>query len=421
MSRKYCICRSSEDKSFMILCEKCEEWFHGKCVGITKKTSKGIENYYCDACIKKDRSLKIEYKPDYAPKIQEKKPSTAKQQLQQQNQQQTSKSTVEKQTKIVAPVRRKAGPKAKSRNYSRKQCGNPDCCFEARNESSYCSDECGITFNKLRYDTFYLPKWNHLDKNHSKARLTRLQDWDSLEKERKLVISRINNLKVEKEELENTIKQIKEEAKRQCDSNPKGQPKNNEENDDEEMEVEDGEGVLTGDAGKSFCITCGSTIPSNQALRHWSSCHKKHEDIFNFTADIPIKYEYKETEDPNPKLYCNNQDKKTKRYCMNIEGACPLHSAWNFGKDEVCGCPLNMMQKLVPDGVYCTELKKDCTQHYHWDRFRMAQLNMQRVQAFTRLDVINDKIKYLGTVIEDSYGGVVGVMLHNTIDHEVDI
>lgn len=441
--KEYCICRSSEDSTFMICCENCEEWFHGKCINITKKQSKSIKDYYCNNCISQNPSLKIKYQPGLEPKLSEKKPTTTKsshqeerhqekkverkqltsqQQLQQRNQQPTINHVSSKQPKpTTGSGRRKKASKVKSMNGTRKQCGNPDCLFEARNESNYCSDECGLAFNKLRYETFFLPKYKQLENKPSNARLNRLKDWAALGKERETVIERINNLKLEKEELERTIQQMKDEAKRQCDSAPKRQTKVNDDNDDDDMDIEESEEVFSGDAAKTFCITCGSTFSFGQALKHWSSCHRKHEDIYNYTADIPYKYEYKETQDPNPQLYCNHQDKKTKRYCMNIASACPLHSNWNCAKDEVCGCPLNIMQKLVPDGNYCIEFKKDCTHHYHWDRFRKAQLDLQRVQAFSRLDVINERLKYLETVIEDSYGGVVGIMLHDTTDHEVDV
>ena len=41
---------------FMICCDKCEEWFHGKCVGVTKargaEMEKNNEDYVCPQCIK---------------------------------------------------------------------------------------------------------------------------------------------------------------------------------------------------------------------------------------------------------------------------------------------------------------------------------------------------------------------------------
>ena len=35
----------------MIECEKCENWFHGSCVGITKKEEKTIQHYFCKECL----------------------------------------------------------------------------------------------------------------------------------------------------------------------------------------------------------------------------------------------------------------------------------------------------------------------------------------------------------------------------------
>jgi PHD-finger len=32
----WCICRKPHNNRFMICCDKCEDWFHGQCVGITK-------------------------------------------------------------------------------------------------------------------------------------------------------------------------------------------------------------------------------------------------------------------------------------------------------------------------------------------------------------------------------------------------
>ncbi|KAI9012722.1 hypothetical protein BC832DRAFT_521979, partial [Gaertneriomyces semiglobifer] len=45
----YCICRRPYDGSeFMIQCEACEEWFHGKCVGVEPKRIKG--SWSCSSC-----------------------------------------------------------------------------------------------------------------------------------------------------------------------------------------------------------------------------------------------------------------------------------------------------------------------------------------------------------------------------------
>lgn len=50
-----CICGNNKDLGFMISCEKCYAWLHGKCVGISKRNEP--EEYYCPRCVKKMGAL----------------------------------------------------------------------------------------------------------------------------------------------------------------------------------------------------------------------------------------------------------------------------------------------------------------------------------------------------------------------------
>ena len=51
---KYCICRKGDDSiNYMINCELCQEWFHGKCLGMPKPIADNISKYYCLCCSKK--------------------------------------------------------------------------------------------------------------------------------------------------------------------------------------------------------------------------------------------------------------------------------------------------------------------------------------------------------------------------------
>ena len=51
---QYCICRKGDDSiNYMISCEICKEWFHGKCLGMPKPVADNISNYYCLCCSKK--------------------------------------------------------------------------------------------------------------------------------------------------------------------------------------------------------------------------------------------------------------------------------------------------------------------------------------------------------------------------------
>lgn len=428
MSKQYCFCDDQSGKGFMVCCEKCDRWYHGRCIKITKKLADSIDMYYCEKCLKKFSNLEIRFKagvePFPIPKVlfSKKEPIDDKRKDKKvlEKRQPISLIPQSKQTNIDTPrTKRRAGQKTKAKIQSARQCGNPDCINECRIDSKYCSDECGYEFNKKRYNTFYIPKYKELEANHSQARLEKMKELDKLEKEKISVEQLIKSLKFEKEELEDNIRAIKSEATNHM--NLKDATKSNsdkEKPEDTNAEYDDAPGNdLTGDSSKTFCFTCGLTVQPPKTLNHWSLCHRKAETQYAFTADAIVSHAGQCKDDEDPRLYCHHYDKKTKRYCMNMESACPQHSNWHGDKNEVCGCPLNIMQKLVLDGNYCTELKKNCNQHYHWDKFRLTQLNMQRIQAFNRLDAINDRIRTASNNLADTYGGVVGVMLHNTINH----
>uniref|UniRef100_A0AAV2M5Y7 Death-inducer obliterator 1 n=1 Tax=Knipowitschia caucasica TaxID=637954 RepID=A0AAV2M5Y7_KNICA len=57
----YCICRQKHNKRFMICCDRCEEWFHGDCVGITEARGRLMErngeDYICPNCTVKKSQL----------------------------------------------------------------------------------------------------------------------------------------------------------------------------------------------------------------------------------------------------------------------------------------------------------------------------------------------------------------------------
>ncbi|GJJ70304.1 hypothetical protein EMPS_02653 [Entomortierella parvispora] len=47
----YCICRGPYDGvEFMIACDRCEEWFHGRCIGMKPQDAKKSNHYFCDTC-----------------------------------------------------------------------------------------------------------------------------------------------------------------------------------------------------------------------------------------------------------------------------------------------------------------------------------------------------------------------------------
>ncbi|KAF9421447.1 hypothetical protein HW555_002662 [Spodoptera exigua] len=59
-NRLWCICKQPHNNRFMICCDGCEDWFHGKCVNITKAMGQQMEEqgieWRCPNCIKKAKS-----------------------------------------------------------------------------------------------------------------------------------------------------------------------------------------------------------------------------------------------------------------------------------------------------------------------------------------------------------------------------
>ncbi|XP_061568415.1 nucleosome-remodeling factor subunit BPTF isoform X2 [Cololabis saira] len=50
-TKLYCICKTPYDESkFYIGCDLCSNWFHGVCVGITEKEAKKLEDFVCNDC-----------------------------------------------------------------------------------------------------------------------------------------------------------------------------------------------------------------------------------------------------------------------------------------------------------------------------------------------------------------------------------
>lgn len=49
----YCICQTPYDApSFMIACDRCDQWFHGECINISEKEGEFIDLYFCPNCNK---------------------------------------------------------------------------------------------------------------------------------------------------------------------------------------------------------------------------------------------------------------------------------------------------------------------------------------------------------------------------------
>ncbi|KAL0268982.1 UNVERIFIED_CONTAM: hypothetical protein PYX00_010739 [Menopon gallinae] len=155
--RLWCICRKPHNNRFMICCDVCEEWFHGKCVGITKTIGKQMEQdgleWSCPNCTKKK---KIDDNMKEAEKIKLLKEKMAQSIREQQlkireslkvkNQNAGGKEKSIKSGKSENPDLRQT----KISDYSQRRLSEEEtvgrkcimCKGPVRENSIYCSDDC---------------------------------------------------------------------------------------------------------------------------------------------------------------------------------------------------------------------------------------------------------------------------------------
>lgn len=54
----YCVCRGRDDGTLMIECNRCHDWFHLRCIGISATVAHRLHNFFCPFCLKADLQLK---------------------------------------------------------------------------------------------------------------------------------------------------------------------------------------------------------------------------------------------------------------------------------------------------------------------------------------------------------------------------
>ncbi|RWS10997.1 PHD finger and CXXC domain-containing protein-like protein [Dinothrombium tinctorium] len=473
----YCICRTSDTSRFMIGCDKCNEWYHGDCISITEEYAKRIQQFYCLMCRDKDPSLEIKFKekkqyvrkdksgekqksapqslsnsakvgvdiliddkckidPDYEPELKRRKYLESEDEDEEDEDDDDEDEFVPKppskktsaikrstakvrntqtKTKTKRP-RKKDGPKVKDatnkggrrknklddstkvkKSHKKelievdegpKQCYGPGCIKVARKGSKYCSDDCGM---KLATNRIYeiLPH--------------RIRQWQSTssaadkycQKSLELIRQEQQTAKRILEELD-----LKQQLLDELISKAQTIPPLSEEETNEETETESELSI--------YCVTCGHEVSYRLAMRHMERCFNKYESQTSFGSAFRTKIEG---------VFCDVYNPHQKTYCKRLKILCPEHSKDpKIGDDEVCGCPL-VTNCFDYTGNFCRELKKKCSKHFCWAKLRRAELDMERLQQWFKLDELFEKEQKIRYTMANR-GGVLALMLHQTIIQE---
>ncbi|KAK1898781.1 CXXC-type zinc finger protein 1, partial [Dissostichus eleginoides] len=134
------------------------------------------------------------------------------------------------------------------------------------------------------------------------------------------------------------------------------------------------------------------------ALRHMERCYAKYESQTSFGSMYPTRIE------GATRLFCDVYNPQSKTYCKRLQVLCPEHSRDpKIPADEVCGCPL-VKDVFEPTGEFCRVSKRKCNKHYCWEKLRRAEVDLERVRVWYKLDELFEQERNLRTAMTNRAG-----------------
>uniref|UniRef100_A0A8C3URL6 CXXC-type zinc finger protein 1 n=1 Tax=Catharus ustulatus TaxID=91951 RepID=A0A8C3URL6_CATUS len=271
------------------------------------------------------------------------------------------------------------------------QCLGPGCTRPARPPSKYCSEACGI---KLAANRIYeilpqrIQQWQQspcVAEEHGKRLLERIR------REQHQARLRLQEMERRFHELEGLIARAKGHPPREDEESTEG------DSEDTDLQI--------------FCVSCGHPINPKVALRHMERCYAKYESQTSFGSMYPTRIE------GATRLFCDVYNPQSKTYCKRLQVLCPEHSRDpKVPADEVCGCPL-VRDVFELTGDFCRVPKRKCHRHYCWEKLRRAEVDLERVRVWYKLDELFEQERNVRAAMTNR-AGLLALMLHQTIQHD---
>lgn len=411
----------------MIACDACEEWYHGDCINITEKESKHIKQYFCQICKENDPTLQTIFRavPTVAPvvpgekkekpikKIRKEKPPKPSKGCGQcsgckisnsgkcdkcQSYKKFSKKNCDQHTCSSNPFANRSKKRRRSvtpepsvnpelEGY--RQCYGPQCTNLARSQDKYCSDECGFKLATNRIYQVLPQRIQEWSLTPSKAEERNKKELDGIRSKQSLVRATLNELDKRHRELDMLL-----DRARMCTIDNRAT---------ESLENED--------ESSMYCITCGHEIHSKFAIRHMEKCFNKYESQASFGSIFKTRIE-------GNSMFCDYFNAASNTYCKRLKVLCPEHSKdAKIGDLDVCGCPL-VKNVFTLTGEFCRSPKKSCYKHYVWEKIRRAEIDLERVRQWLKMDELIEQERQVRTAMA-SRASVMGLILHSTYNHEL--
>ncbi|KAG5275115.1 hypothetical protein AALO_G00143710 [Alosa alosa] len=271
------------------------------------------------------------------------------------------------------------------------QCLGPNCVEPSRPGSKYCSEDCGM---KLAANRIYeilpqrIQQWQQspcIAEELGKKQLERIR------REQQQARLRLTEMERRFHELEGIVVKAKQQTVL------------------EDQEVNEGDSEDTD--LQIFCVSCSHPVHPKVALRHMERCYAKYESQTSFGSIFPTRIE------GATRLFCDVYNPQSKTYCKRLQVLCPEHSRDpKVAVDEVCGCPL-VRNVFEPTGEYCRVSKRKCNKHYCWEKLRRAEVDLERVRVWYKLDELFEQERNVRTAMTNR-AGLLALMLHQTIQHD---
>uniref|UniRef100_A0A0B7AL79 CXXC-type zinc finger protein 1 n=1 Tax=Arion vulgaris TaxID=1028688 RepID=A0A0B7AL79_9EUPU len=270
-----------------------------------------------------------------------------------------------------------------------RQCYGPGCVEPARIGSKYCSDECGMKLAKSRIYEILPSRIQQWQSSPCVGEENNKKTLEKLGQETMEARLRLRHLDTKIQELDGLVDRGKRLT---VDSEQEG----TDQEEDTELSV--------------YCVTCGTELNQKGALRHMEKCYLKFEAQTSFWSLYKTRIE-------GNSMFCDFYNPQQKMYCKRLKVLCPEHTKEpKINPDSVCGCPLNT--NLFSEGeTLCRAPKKKCVKHFCWEKLRRAEIDMHRLRQWMKLDDLFEQERNIRMAMSNRMG-VLGLMLHQTVDHD---
>jgi COMPASS component SPP1 len=286
------------------------------------------------------------------------------------------------------------------KNKEAKQCLGPECVREAYEHSKYCSYECGMRLAKDRLVNYLKTRFDHYQAEPCFSSELNQSELERINVEIDELKEKLSRLEKKHADLDKIVIRAKYEK-----INPNVEKEREKLIDSSETEI--------------YCVTCGQGCSERHALKHMEKCFNKLESQAFFGSFYKTHIEGKS-------MFCDYYNAQTKMYCKRLKVMCPEHEKEKkINDDEVCGCPLPKLieQEDLEDSIKC-ELclapKRTCSVHFKWEKLRRAQIDLEKLRAWLKMEELLDQKKAHETSLTQR-GGLLSVLLNQTTINNIKL